>query len=284
MKDILTRGWIYVVLALVVVVMLYPFLNVVSVSITDYSDYLQNPMRVLPGRLDFSTYRHVLRHQLIGLSYRNTILITVFGTALSMLLVILMGYPLSHTNLPGMSAVMKLLLFTMMFNGGMIANFYLIRSLHIYNTLWALILPGSLSAYNTVLMKNYLTSLPASMEESAKIDGASDLVVLFQILLPLSTPILATLTLFCAVGRWNSFFNAVIYIKDTDKWTLQLLLREIVMNVRSTALDDPEAGQNAALQNVKYAVIVVSILPIMCVYPFLQRFFVKGVMLGAVKG
>ena len=116
------------------------------------------------------------------------------------------------------------------------------------------------------------------------IDGANDLTILIHIILPLSKPILATLALFCAVGRWNSFMNAVIYIKDTDKWTLQLLLREIVMNVRSTALDDPEASQGTALQNVKYAVIVVSILPIICVYPFLQRFFVKGVMLGAVKG
>ncbi len=283
-KALLSRSWIYVVLVIIVVVMLYPFLNVVSVSMTNYTDFLQNPMRVLPGRLDFSTYKHVLNHPLIGTSYRNTILITLLGTALSMFLVVFMGYPLSHTELPGMGLVMRLVLFTMMFNGGMIANFYLIRSLHLYNTIWALIIPGSLSAYNIVLMKNYLLSLPASMEESAKIDGASDLVILIRILLPLSTPILATLTLFCAVGRWNSFFNAVIYIKDTDKWTLQLLLREIVMNVRSTALDDPEAGQNAALQNIKYAVIVVSILPIMCVYPFLQRFFVKGVMLGAVKG
>ena len=284
MKKIISRGWIYLVMALIVVAMLFPFLNVIAVSITSYGDYLKNPMRVWPGELDFASYKHVINHALIGTSYRNTIITTVIGTLLSMALIVLTGYPLSHRELPGMSVVMKILLFTMMFNGGMIANFYLVRSLHIYNTLWALILPGSISAYNTILMKNYLNSMPASLEESAMIDGANDLTILIHIILPLSKPILATLALFCAVGRWNSFMNAGIYIKDTDKWTLQLRLREIVMNVRSTALDDPEASQGVALQNVKYAVIVVSILPIMCVYPFLQRFFVKGVMLGAVKG
>ncbi|HML47072.1 MAG TPA: carbohydrate ABC transporter permease, partial [Clostridia bacterium] len=209
--------------------------------------------------------------------------ITIVGTALSMFLIVLTGYPLSHGSVRGTGLFMKLLLFTMMFNGGLIPNFYLIRSLGLYNTLWALILPGSLSAYNVVLMKNYLQSLPASMEESARIDGASEITILLRIILPLSAPILATLSLFCAVGRWNSFFNAIVYIKDTDKWTLQLLLREIVMTVRASVLDDPEALNGVALQNVKYAAIVIAVFPIMCVYPFLQRYFIVGMTLGAIK-
>ncbi len=200
-----------------------------------------------------------------------------------MFLIVLTGYPLSHGSVRGTGLFMKLLLFTMMFNGGLIPNFYLIRSLGLYNTLWALILPGSLSAYNVVLMKNYLQSLPASMEESARIDGASEITILLRIILPLSAPILATLSLFCAVGRWNSFFNAIVYIKDTDKWTLQLLLREIVMTVRASVLDDPEALNGVALQNVKYAAIVIAVFPIMCVYPFLQRYFIVGMTLGAIK-
>lgn len=276
--------WVYLLLALIVSVMLYPFLNVLSVSVTEYADYLLNPMRVWPGRIDLSAYGYVAQHPLMASSYRNTILITIVGTVLSMILIVVTGYPLAHRSVRGTGLFMKFLLFTMMFNGGLIPNFYLIRSLGLYNTLWALILPGSLSAYNVVLMKNYLQSLPASMEESARIDGASEVTILLRIILPLSAPILATLSLFCAVGRWNSFFNAIVYIKDTDKWTLQLLLREIVMTVRASVLDDPEALSGVALQNVKYAAIVVAVFPIMCVYPFLQRYFVKGVMLGAVKG
>jgi len=284
MRRALSSWWIYALLLIIVIVMLYPFLNVISVSVTTYSDYLLNPMRALPGRLDFSAYGYVLQHRLIASSYMNTIFTTVVGTLFSMALIVLTGYPLSQSGIRGTKFFMGMLIFTMMFNGGLIPNFYLIRSLGLYNTLWALVLPGSLSAYNVVLMKNFLQSLPASLAESARIDGASEPLILWRIILPLSMPIIATLSLFCAVARWNSFFNAIVYIKDTSKWTLQLLLREIVLTVRASVMDDPDATAGVALQNVKYAVIVVAVFPIMVVYPFLQRYFVKGVMLGAVKG
>ncbi len=276
--------WIFAVLGVIMAVMLYPFLNVISVSVTAYSDYLMSPMRVLPGKIDLTAYGYVMQHALMASSYRNTIFVTVVGTLVSMFLIVLTSYPLAHTSLKGSKMFMRILLFTMLFNGGLIPNFYLVRSLGLYNTLWALVLPGSLSAYYVVLMKNFLQALPASLEESARIDGAKEPTILFRIVLPLSMPIIATLALFCAVGRWNSFFNAIVYIKDNDKWTLQLLLREIVLTVRASVMDDPEALHGVALQNVKYAVIVVAVFPIMIVYPFLQRYFVKGVMLGAVKG
>ena len=168
----------------------------------------------------------------------------------------------------------------------MIPNFYLVRSLGLYNTLWALIIPGSLSAFNTILMVNFFKTIPDSLVESAKIDGASEFQVLIRIILPLSLAIIATLSIFYAVARWNSFFNAIIYIRDRNKWTLQLLLREVLF-AASNALSadtDPGSGQYIPPQNIRYATIMISVLPIIAVYPFLQRHFIKGVIVGAIKG
>ena len=220
-------------------------------------------------------------------AYKNTIIITLAASVFSLILITLTAYPLSKSHLRGRKIFMNLLIFTMLFNGGLIPNFYLIRSLGWLDSLWALIIPGALGAYNVILMKSFFEGLPISLEESARIDGASELVILTKIILPLSKPILATILLFVAVGHWNSFFNAVIYIRSTSKWTLQLVLREILMSASNSLL---ASGGNAAEVNqvpaetLRYATLVVAILPIMCVYPFLQKYFVKGVTLGAVKG
>lgn len=280
---------IYIVLALVAACMLYPFLNVIAVSISDYSSYLENPMRILPGKINMGAFKYVFSSSLILSSYRNTIIITVLGTLISLIITILTAYPLSKEELKGKSIFMNLLIFSMMFSGGIIPSFYLIRSLGLLDTLWALILPSVISAYNIILMKNYFNSIPKSLEEAAKIDGASDLYVLWKIVVPLSTPIIATISLFVCVGYWNSYFNAVLYIRDQGKWTLQLLLREIIMTANTQLLN---AGGNFAEvssdtippQTIKYASLIVVILPILCVYPFLQKYFVKGIMMGAVKG
>lgn len=277
---------VYAVILLFSVLTVYPFLNIAAVSMSRYSAYLLNPMMVIPRQIDWSAYVVVLQHPLVGTSYRNTILTTVFGTTLSMVLTILTAYPLSRAHFKARPFFVYMIIFTMLFSGGLIPNFYLIRSLGLYNTLAALILPGCLSTYNMILLINFFKTIPDSLVESARIDGASDLQVLTKIVLPLSLAILATLSIFYAVGRWNSFFNAIIYIRDRNKWTLQLLLREVVLAANNVIANntDATAANYIPTMNVRYATIVVSVLPILTIYPFLQRFFIKGVVLGAIKG
>ena len=179
---------------------------------------------------------------------------------------------------------MNMVIFSMMFSGGMIPNYYLVRSLGLIDSLWAVILPGAFSAYNMILMKNFLEALPDSLMEAASIDGASEPCILFKIALPLCKPILATLCLFIAVQYWNSYFTAMLYIRDRTKWTLQLVLREIVLANVQNGNNDPAQENYIVSISIKYASLLVVMLPIMLVYPFLQKYFVKGVMIGAVKG
>ncbi len=274
---------IYMLLGLIAMIMLYPLLNVIAVSMSSENGYVNHPLMIFPHDFDASSYRWILTHHLIVSSYRNTLIITLGGTIISMFLTATLAYPLSVLNLKGRKPLMALIIFTMFFNGGMIPNYYLVRSLSMIDTLWALMIPGALSVYNMILMKNSFEGIPSSLKDSAYIDGASDLDIFTRVVLPLSGPILATLTLFYAVGKWNSYFNGILYIRSRENWTLQLVLRELVTQTE-TLLNDSTDIASIPTQSVKYAVIVVAILPIMCVYPFIQRFFVKGVMVGAVKG
>lgn len=204
------------------------------------------------------------------------------GTLLSMCLLTVTAYPLSKRDLKGRNCMMTLWIITMFFSGGMIPNYFLIRSMGLLNSLWSLILPGMLGCYNLILMKNYIRGLPESLEEAARIDGANDLLVLLRIVLPLCAPILATLALFTAVGYWNSYFSAIIYITKRPKWPLQLVLRELLFEsgVNEMASLDERVSTPFLL---KMASIVVASVPIMCVYPFLQKYFMTGLVLGGVK-
>ncbi|MGI5894955.1 MAG: carbohydrate ABC transporter permease [Candidatus Merdivicinus sp.] len=273
---------IYVVILLLMAVTIYPILNVFAISLSSQSAALMNPFMIIPKDLDLANYKWVLKHPLIWSSYRNTLVITVAGVFFSMALTTTFAYPLSIEGLRGKKFFTSVLIFTMFFNGGLIPNFYLIQSLGMYDTLFALFIPGALSAYNTVLMCNFLKGIPSSLKEAARIDGANETCLFFRIILPLSKPILATLSLFYAVGKWNSFFEAVVYIREQEKWTLQLLLREILFAAESI-LDDGTSTE-ITVEGMKYAVIMVSIIPMMCIYPFIQKYFTKGIMLGAVKG
>ena len=277
----------YTILLVIGVAMLYPFINALAVSFSSYAGYLKNPFMVFPSEWSLEGFQYVFKNGLVMSSYGNTIFITITSTLLSLLLTIIMAYPLSKKGLRGKKVFMYILVFTMMFNGGLIPNFFLIKNLGWLDTYWALIIPGALGAYNVILMKSFFETLPDSLEEAARIDGASELIVLTRIILPLSTPILATISLFVAVGHWNSFFSALIYISTPSKWTLQLVLREILMSANSQLL---ASGGNSAEMNVvpqetlRYATLVTSIVPILCVYPFLQKYFVTGITLGGVKG
>ncbi len=273
------------ILVLLAIMTLYPFLNVLATSMSDYSAYVRNPTMFIPQSLNVAAYRSILKAPLLYTSYRNTVLTTVLGTSLNVVLTVLMAYPLSKPFLRGNRLVMGLVVFTMLFNGGMIPNYMLMRSLGLIDRLPVLFLPGAVSAYNMILMKNFFAAIPESLEESARIDGASDARILVSIIVPLSMASIASIGLFYAVTNWNVFYRAVMYTTKRELWTLQLLLREMIMESDSTITPDmAEVGAVVYTQTLKSAAIIVTVLPILVVYPFLQKYFVKGVMIGAVKG
>ena len=280
--EYLIGGISYLIVGLFSLLCFLPILLVVIYSFTPYDLYLKNHFDFFPSRLTLDAYRMVMNYRYIWTGYGNTLYITVFGTALSLVLLVLTGYPLSKRDLKGRNAYMTLWIITMFFSGGMIPNYFLIRTLGLLNNPWSMILPGLVSCYNLILMKNYIQGLPGSLEEAALIDGANDLVVLVRIVLPLSAPILATLGLFTAVGYWNSYFNAIMYMTKRGNWPLQLVLRELLFESavnEMTAMDERVSTPFL----LKMASIVVATVPIMCVYPFLQRYFMTGLALGGVK-
>lgn len=279
---------IYFIVIVCVLVTVLPFVNIIAVSFSSYEAYLENPMRLIPKGFNVSAYRDILNHNMLYSSYGNTIIVTVCTMFLSLFMYATCAYPLSRKHLKGKGIIMGGIVFTMMFSGGIVPNYYLIKSIHLYDTLWALIFSGAFSAFNLILVKNFFETLPEALFDAAKVDGANDPMILFRIVLPLSKPILATIALYTAVGSWNNFFNAVIYIKDTSKWPLMLLLREIIMGATMQEIagggDILESAQQTQPIMLQYATLLIVMVPILCVYPFLQKHFVKGMTVGAVKG
>ncbi|MDR1533325.1 MAG: carbohydrate ABC transporter permease [Clostridiales bacterium] len=266
---------------------LAPFLYVFSVSFMSYEEYLTDPLRLIPSRPDLTAYKQILDYALIHSGYRVTAAVTVMGTALSVMLLVISAYPLSKKDLKGRGLIMGMIIFTMFFNGGMIPNYLLVRGLGIHNTVFALVLPGCVSAFNLILMRNFVkTSVPVSLEEAAKIDGANELRVLFSVMVPLLKPAIATMTIFSAVNYWNSYFSAIMYISDRKLWPLILVLRELVVE-NTDAVSPVTAMLTAQAKShpftIKMAAIVIVILPILAIYPFMQQYFVKGISLGSVK-
>jgi putative aldouronate transport system permease protein len=280
---------LYILTSLFAMMTIYPFLNVFAIAFSSNTEYIKNPFMIFPAGFNLDSFFRVFQDSSIIMGYKNTIIVTLAAVAIGVSITILTAYPLSKKELPGRTIFMNLIIFTMMFSGGMIPNFLVIKALGLYDTLWALILPGVLTGFNIILMKNFFENFPASLEEAARIDGASDVYVLFRIVVPLSMPIIATMVLFIGVGFWNSYFSAIIYTRSPDKWTLQLVLREIIYSSQNiyaaTGGDSLESGQSIVSPiTVQYASLIAAVLPIMCIYPFLQKYFTKGVMIGAVKG
>ena len=274
---------------LLVCVMAYPIWHVIIASISNNNDLIGHigPL-IKPLGFSFNAYKLMMKNPMILKGYMNTIFIVVAGTALNVFFTALAAYFLSRKNVYWQKYIMVLIIITMYFSGGLIPSYLLIsQTLHLNNSYWALILPGLINTYNLIIMRTSFESIPISLEESAKIDGASHWLILFKIILPLSKAILAVMCLYYAVGHWNAWFNASIYIKDRNKYPLQLVLREILImndtNVMTQGAGDASDTMSIA-ETVKYAVIVVATLPILCLYPFLQKHFVKGVMIGSVKG
>ena len=287
-EDRIVGGLAYALVTVVAITMLYPILNVLAVSMSSYTSYARHPWMFFPFDFDFAAYKAVFSSRLILRSYGNTIFITTVGTLLTLLITVLTAYPLSRPGLRGKPVFMSLLLFTMMFNGGMIPNFLLIKGIGLYDSLWAQIIPAILSAYNTILMINFFKALPPSLFDAAKVDGASEPYILFKIVFPLSKAIIATIALFAAVGYWNNYFSGVLYARSQSNWPVQLVLREIIL-AANTAMINAEGNlaemdlSAISSESLRYAALVVVMIPIMCIYPFLQKYFAKGVMLGAVK-
>ena len=276
-----------IIMAILVLITIYPFYYVIVGSISGNNVGAQEVYFLYPVDLDFGAYNMVFSTTSIPRAYMNTVFVTVVGTILSLLLTILTAYPLSKSRLRGRSFFTMLFYFTMLFSGGLIPTYLVIRDLGMIDSLWSLILPRLVSVYNMLLMINYFKSIPDGLEESATIDGANDLKILVRIILPLSMPILATLTLFYAVSYWNIWFDAIMYLNSNRYFPLQLVLRDIVQSVDMTYVGGGGGDftmSDTTIQSVRLATIVVAILPIMMVYPFLQKYFVKGVMIVAIKG
>lgn len=277
---------LYVIVTLIVIVCTYPFLNVLACSVSGKAAVLGGKVTFYPIDFQLDAYREIFRQQSVWLSMQVTCVVTLSGTALGLVLTIAAAYALSKEKLKGRKIISGFLLFTMYFGGGIIPTFIVVRSLGMYDTYAALVVPSAMSVFNFIVMRTFFRELPKELEEAALIDGAGDMKVLFQIALPLSVPIIATIGLFYAVGYWNDYFSSLIYIQSAEKFSLQLRLRQMLfaneLNQASMAAEG--MGTQAMSESLKMATVVFATLPIILVYPWLQKYFVKGVMLGSVKG
>ncbi|WII40371.1 carbohydrate ABC transporter permease [Paenibacillus thiaminolyticus] len=267
-------------------VTLYPFIYVGFASLSSPASLAQHRGLLLaPLEINFSAYKAVFDNPMITTGYRNTLIYVICGTAINLLLTAIGAYVLSRRNMYFKNILMLLIVITMFFGGGLIPTYLLINKLGMLNTVWALLIPGAISTFNMIIMRTGFQSVPISLEESARIDGANDLVILFRIIIPLSMPVIAVMILWYAVGHWNSYFSALIYMRDRELFPLQLVLREILItNSMDSMMTDSGAGDRIAIaETIKYATIIVSTLPILVLYPFLQKYFVKGVLIGAIK-
>ena len=279
----------YVFLTLVALTTIAPFIYIIGASFATELELAQRPLLIIPHEISFNAYEYIFSTNKIVSGFKNSIFITAAGTLINLFFTVTMAYAISKTRLRGRNFILNMVIFSMFFGGGMIPSYIVTANLlNMKNTYWSVLLPGAISAYNMMIVKNFFQGIPQELEESASLDGCTDVGILWKIVLPLSLPVLATFGLFYAVGHWNAYFGAMIYMPGArEKWPLQVLLREIIILANATVADssllDPEFVQPPE-QSVKMAVIVVSTIPIMCVYPFLQKYFVKGVMVGALKG
>lgn len=277
---------------IVLVLTLYPLIYVLSASFSDPVSVTTGKVTLLPVQPTLDGYATIFQYGPIWLGYRNTLFYTIVGTLINMAVTLPCAYALSRRDFVGRNVLSIFFAFTMFFSGGLIPTYLVVKQLKMLNTVWALLLPTAMSVWNMIIARTYFqNSIPAGLEEAATIDGCSNLKLFFQIILPLSQPIIAVLILYYAVGHWNEYFNALIYLNDQNIYPLQLILRNILLLDQMFDMmdSDPEARQEMMRllqmkESMKFGIIVLSTLPVMVLYPFLQKFFVKGVMIGAIKG
>ena len=281
----------YLVIALVLLATLYPLYFVFIASFSDPHAVTTGQVFLVPKDISLIAYERIFDYKLIWISYGNSIFYTAFGTLINVSMTIVAAFVLSRKNLIGGKLFTWIILFTMYFSGGVIPAYLNLRSLKLLNTVWAIVLPGAISTYNLLVARTFINnSIPYELQEAAMIDGATYIKFLIKIILPLSAPIIGVLTLYYAVGHWNSYMNALLYLRDRERYPLQMVLREILIQNQYTTADvaatDPEQMiyMEKLREGMKYSLIVVASVPMLVLYPFLQKFFVKGVMLGSVKG
>ena len=278
---------IYAVLFIMALCTILPFIHVAALSFSGNGPVMRGSVGLWPQEFNLNSYKKVLGDVTVLRAYWNTLVYTVLGTFINIVVTALTAYCLASKRMPLRRFFTGMILFTMLFSGGMIPTYLLINDLHMIDTLWAMVLPGAVSTWNLLVMRTFFQTIPESLTEAAMIDGASDLTIFFRIYLPLSSAALATITLFYAVGHWNSYFNAMLYLNTPDKYPLQIKLRQIVIQGIASMEEfaaDQLVGVDQIAQNIKYTVIMVAVIPILMVYPFLQKYFVKGIMIGADKG
>lgn len=273
-----------IILTVLMIIVLVPFYLTVVQSFMTQQEYIMNSNTLWPKEPTLGNYRDIFVGSTMLRSFGNSVFYTVFGVIFSMFLTTTLAYGLSKKDYPGRALFQNMVIFTMYFGGGLIPFFLLVKQLGLMNTRWAIVIPSALSVFNMIILRNFFEQLPPDLEEAATLDGAGPLRIFWQIDLPLVKPAMATLVLFYAVGRWNEWFNASLFLGNAKYWPMQLELRQILWSSSSIAENiPPEAGRPAFSEGLKAAAVMLTMLPIMMVYPFLQRYFVKGVMIGAIK-
>lgn len=283
----LFNGLNYTLLTLIALIAFIPFINVIAGSFTTVEELAQKQFVLFPTVFTLDAYKYIFSTNTIFRAMVISIVITTVGTFISMFLTSLMAYGLSRKSLIGRSQIMFLVLFTMLFSGGMIPTFLVVKAMGMIDSYWSLIIPGAINAFNLIIMRNFFQNMPDGIEESARIDGCSDWGILFKIVMPLSMAAIATISLFYAVNYWNTYMQAILYLNDSTKWPIQVILRQIVILASGISADTSGFDDSFVTppeQTVKMAVIVVATLPILMVYPFLQKHFSKGAFVGSIKG
>jgi len=288
LADIITDWLIGIFLGCLVFTTIYPFWHVLMYSISDSHASMSGGLFLLPRNPTLLAYSMLFKTKQIFIAYRNTIMKTLVGTSVSVLLSALTAYPLSLRRFKGRNLIAMAIFFTMLFNGGIIPTYLLLKELYLLDTFWVYVIPGAMSAYNMFILRNYFQSIPSSLEESALLDGANVFQILFKIILPLSLPSLAAIAMFYGVGNWNSYMDGVLYVNDQSLQLLQVYLRQLIgaAGAKGALGDAGDLGPASRLteETMKMTVISVSIIPVLIVYPFLQKYYTKGVMVGSVKG
>lgn len=288
-SDRVFYAFVTIFLAFMGLVVLYPLIYVVSCSFSTPESVMAGDVVLFPTEFSMEGYKAVFRTNKVLLGFRNSAFYTVVGTIINLFMTIICAYPMSRKDMPGQSPIMMLFTFTMIFGGGMIPNYLLVKDLHMLNTVWALLIPGAIAVYNMIITRTFFqSSIPGELLEASQIDGCTDIKYLTNVVLPLSKSIIAVITLYYAVSHWNAYFNAFMYLSNDKLYPLQIFLRDILIASKVDAemiVDDMANAPTFGIEYIlKYSLIVVATVPMLIIYPFVQKHFVKGVMIGAVKG
>ncbi len=282
----ISQALLYIVLFVLAAISLYPILNVLSQSFSSANAINRNPAMIIPEEFTLEAYKYLLNTPILLKSFMITVVVTLAGTFLAMCITVTCAYAISRVHVPGYKLMMWIVIIPMLFGAGLIPTYVIISKLKLIDTIWVMILVGAFSPLNAILMRNFFWGIPESLEEAARLEGAGELKVLWKIVLPLSKPVIATVSLFYAIGYWNDYFKGLYYITSNTKWPLQVLMKSIILdsNMQSMGSMTDVAQKAVQTENIQSACIIFSMVPIMCVYPLLQKYFAGGLVIGAVKG